>query len=89
MRHPVFSPCAQHRLGEFFAAGADAVRTRCLGERLLTARRLGNAGQGETMWLLALRAAAGATKTGQRPIRPGGFAQSLYSSASVPLVGAP
>ncbi len=62
------SPRAQRWLAEFFAddgeAGCaawlqdadDAPRTRRLGRRTLTARHLGSASLGETMWLLAERA---------------------------------
>ncbi len=38
------------------SAVETAVRTRRIAGRLLTARRLGDAGLGETMWLLAVRA---------------------------------
>jgi DNA-binding NarL/FixJ family response regulator len=64
------SPQAQCWLDEFFAQdgvdaciawlaanAADAVRTRTREARLLTARRLGSAGLGETMWLLSVRGA--------------------------------
>jgi DNA-binding NarL/FixJ family response regulator len=66
------SPRAQRWLAEFFAGdddetcmawlapgdeAADDTRARTLEERTLTARRLGNAGLGEVMWLLSLRAA--------------------------------
>jgi DNA-binding NarL/FixJ family response regulator len=63
------SPKAQHWLEAFFAPGDDAaciawlngppptdIRTRTQDERLLTARRLGGVGLGETMWLLSVRA---------------------------------
>jgi DNA-binding NarL/FixJ family response regulator len=65
------SPQAQRWLGEFFANGGDDactawlnaeasgeadIRTRTHGDRTLIARRLGNAGLGEVMWLLSLRA---------------------------------
>lgn len=63
------SPRAQRWLGEFFADADDvcrswletpgdaseAVRTRVLGETTLTARRLGDVGLGEVMWLLDVR----------------------------------
>ncbi|MFX8758757.1 hypothetical protein ABTM54_19155, partial [Acinetobacter baumannii] len=64
------SPRTQRWLGEFFAHGSDDdayiawlnssadaavdVRTRTLGDRTLTARRLGSVGLGEVMWLLSL-----------------------------------
>ena len=66
------SPQAQRWLGEFFAhePGAAAgmawlypnadtpedIRNLNLGERTLTARRLGSVGLGEVMWLLSVRA---------------------------------
>ena len=65
------SPQAQRWIGEFFDAQGDSafmrwltgiddalaggLRTLTLAGRTLTARRLGSAGLGETMWLLGLR----------------------------------
>ncbi len=65
------SPQAQRWIGEFFGAEGDpafmrwltglddalagGLRTLTLAGRTLTARRLGSAGLGETMWLLGLR----------------------------------
>ena len=62
------SPKAQQWLEAFFAPGDDAaciawlneppraeIRTRTRDDRLLTARRLGGVGLGETMWLLSVR----------------------------------
>jgi DNA-binding NarL/FixJ family response regulator len=68
------SPAAERWIAEFFGAGGDDactawldgaeaaapadLRTRALAGRTLTARRLGSAGLGETMWLLGVRSDA-------------------------------
>ncbi|MEO7336925.1 MAG: response regulator transcription factor [Caldimonas sp.] len=65
------SPRAERWVAEFFGSGHDDdctawlaadpagdasdLRMRTAGERTLTARRLGSAGLGETMWLLGMR----------------------------------